>query len=745
LTPEGLPRVEEVVPTAGRRGRTRSAWGEAASASLERLVVEALPKLGPLLSRWGWAASPDELTAVARGVVRDHSYNYGLAAAQVWGEEYWSERGGRGRLQALAEGDWAGLKAAGSLGAFAKVVQGRHRGDRLSAERVDRVCLPLLAARAGRFQPLDDVDWGRFAQDVDILRRFGEDGVEVLVDDEFVPSATAGRISASYAAAPAAVEAHIHKAHLAGVGILLPDRAVRDVGNLNVMNVGLAPKRGKTSGRLTTDASSNAARVGPFLNSEGATARAREAWGAIEHPSLADVIRLVLRAEAQWGRREVVVWKTDLRGAFTLLKFRPSDAALMAARLREGLLFIFVSGNFGWGGMPFAFQVVTRAVLVCVRAVIAGWAVMYCDDLVGVGSRDAWRADREAAVGVFCDLLGSESEAKDKRESSEDGPRRVVVVLGWAIDLESWTVDVSGPNRAKALWVFWAFDPDEPLAIHVWEAVCSLASRYAMVYRELGVLVGDLYGALAGWRGNRHYRARLPEAARVALSLWRARITAAELATSRGDPSGRPLDSFRLRPPEAVLEFDGCLSGVGLRVFGVRPVGEVVLAAVGVRATYDLGADADGSQFQNAMELAAAACALLVTGALGLRGLTVHFRGDSVSALQWLACRNSSFKSARARGAAALVVQAASEFGFVFDESGTHLASADNHVCDDLSRGRVPRADAGLVQWGAVDGVLGGALALCDPRTQHSTEESVLGLWESARLLVARAAAGDQL
>jgi hypothetical protein len=52
----------------------------------------------------------------------------------------------------------------------------------------------------------------------------------------------------------------------------------------------------------------------------------------------------------------------DLKGAYTLLSFRPEDVGLFRMLLTGDLVYLQIAGIFGWTGTPAAFQVVTRAI-----------------------------------------------------------------------------------------------------------------------------------------------------------------------------------------------------------------------------------------------------------------------------------------------------------------------------------------------------------------------------------------------
>jgi hypothetical protein len=61
-------------------------------------------------------------------------------------------------------------------------------------------------------------------------------------------------------------------------------------------------------------------------------------------------------------QQDLRLWKMDLKGAYTLLSFRPSDAGLFAMLLTDDLVYFQLARIFGWGSKPAAFQVVTRAI-----------------------------------------------------------------------------------------------------------------------------------------------------------------------------------------------------------------------------------------------------------------------------------------------------------------------------------------------------------------------------------------------
>jgi hypothetical protein len=263
----------------------------------------------------------------------------------------------------------------------------------------------------------------------------------------------------------------------------------------------------------------------------------------------------------------------------------------------------------------------------------------------------------------------------------------------------------------------------------------SIAQRYSKVYRELGVLMGDLYSArpIFEQRSRAH---RLPNRARTAVLLWRAYLVRTELRLRDGHFTGRSIDSFRLRQYLAVVEFDGCPRGVGFRLFSKTSEGERLVEEWGSGAPFDLGND---PQFQNTMEAAAAIVGITRALQLWGPGIAVHLRGDSETALTWLSKDMANFQSYRARGAAMLLVSLRESYGLYVDRSPTWIRGEENVRADALSRGYPLHLMDGVPLTTAGPGsTVWEALSLCDPLQRMDTALSVCEHWESVRIWAGR-------
>ena len=120
----------------------------------------------------------------------------------------------------------------------------------------------------------------------------------------------------------------------------------------------------------------------------------------------------------------------DLRGAYTLLSFDPRDAHLFGMELSDDLLIFFLCGEFGWSCTPFAFQVISRALLFELRSLFVGMILLYVNDLMGV----CWKKDLQSELSkarLMCtSLLGPTAVSYAKTQSGRHRHNRLSDRLG---------------------------------------------------------------------------------------------------------------------------------------------------------------------------------------------------------------------------------------------------------------------------------------------------------------------------
>jgi hypothetical protein len=162
---------------------------------------------------------------------------------------------------------------------------------------------------------------------------------------------------------------------------------------------------------------------GTRLNTDETAKAASDYYGAIRHPTIEDIAKMVhnfwtaaQRKNPRLRQQDLRIWKMDLRGAYTLLSFRPGDAGLFVTLLTDDLVYLQPVGVFGWDGTPAAFQVVTRAISWELRHALKSHTLMYVDDVIGVCFVDDVVTDLAMTRDICTSLLGTGSVADDKTE-----------------------------------------------------------------------------------------------------------------------------------------------------------------------------------------------------------------------------------------------------------------------------------------------------------------------------------------
>ena len=81
---------------------------------------------------------------------------------------------------------------------------------------------------------------------------------------------------------------------------------------------------------------------GCALNTPETAAAAAEYYGEIVHPTIDDIAKMIMSfwkksLEEEPGMRwsSLRIWKMDLKGAYTLISFRPEDVGLFAMQLQN--------------------------------------------------------------------------------------------------------------------------------------------------------------------------------------------------------------------------------------------------------------------------------------------------------------------------------------------------------------------------------------------------------------------------
>ena len=491
-----------------------------------------------------------------------------------------------------------------------------------------------------------------------------------------------------------------------------------------------AAKAATEAGRVLMDPTHTKVKGGSSMNGPEVKEKCKSLLGPIGHPDIWMLIIMIMtffsRAkkkdpEVKW--EDLRLWKMDLRAAFTLLSVAPKNTPLFTMNLTGGLVILVLCGLFGWTGTPFAFQVVTRAILYELLAVTLGALLMYVDDIMGVCFEKDLAAEQHSAFDLCTRLLGPRAIAEDKTESG-----RKLVWIGYLVDLDKQLVNLSPRNFRKCFYSFFTVvvDGSAKVPVKTLERLASLAERYSDLYPHMRPFQRALYECHKAQRGlSEHISVDMeahPEAVR-SIRMWRVMLCAAALNEDRFAMS---FQSFMPKSAEYVVEFDGCLSGVGILAY-VRRDGTEVLVGGGAMDLRPLGFGTDSS-FQNLGEFFGPVLAPVMLRRLGLgqagAPCVVHFRGDSITGLTWAETRR--FKGTNVSNAA--IVFTAMVVGKVVEVEGTtHIPADENKRADGLSRDRT-MAQLGLGDLPFIDLNLDDTAVeirrLCDPALDTNTDES---------------------
>jgi hypothetical protein len=247
----------------------------------------------------------------------------------------------------------------------------------------------------------------------------------------------------------------------------------------------------------------------------------------------------------------------QILGAFTLLWFRPKKVQYLAFPLTGELVAIHLAGMFGWVGMPFVFQVLTRLLIALISMVILGVCMMYVDDVMSVSPIKEREADMDKTDTVITQLLGPLAVAKSKDEFG-----RQLDFIGWHIDLDGRCVTLARHNLLKTIYVFFSFHDDSPVKLSHIEAMASLASWCSQLCRPMRPYTKALYEAQKLYT-TRHTLRHLPALAKVDVCVLRAYLVLSRFKPAR---IHKPIMSFEPRQPRGIVGFDASLQNVSVGV-----------------------------------------------------------------------------------------------------------------------------------------------------------------------------------
>ena len=565
-------------------------------------------------------------------------------------------------------------------------------------------------------------------------------GMKVHLPDGFTPNGKEkpSPLRTTYVEVHSAVNRMLGDVIKQRLAFILPLAVARQyVPHLHLCKAHWTRKKGKASGRPLGDLTFV---DGTPLNTPDTAAAAADYYGPVLHPTIEEIADMINRfwakaIKANPARRwcEMRLWKMDLRGAYTLLSFRPADVGLFAMLLTEDLVYFQMAGIFGWAGTPAAFQVVTRAILWELQHRLESDTVMYVDDIIGIGFEDDIESDLAITKRVCTGLLGPTAVADEKTEIG-----RRIEIIGYIIDLDAKRVMIARKNFLTTLHGFASVQLEEKMDLRTAQRLASWSSRYGKICRVMRPFCGALNRMTAG-RTQPHALFSLSAEARVAIQCWKAMLF---LVRHDETQFTRHLESFSQPAATIVAEFDSSLSGAGLLWYARSEGTEAVRGVCAVDLTFlDFGVD---SSYQNLAEFLGAILAVVGYIQLGHKGQTLALRGDSITALTWAITERTRGCNVTNASMVWTLLCLAAEVDIT---EMIHISGKENHRCDALSRLRetgqsvtAKAAEIGVARAQVIeaqdDHKIMALLRQCDPRIKHNSDDEFLEFWCRTRAIV---------
>jgi len=633
--------------------------GRAGEASLSSEDAHAMRELGIFVKAKGIikllrrlypevAVQPEQVQKLLWEAYKAADKDYGEEEAKGWAEGFTFPPD-------VGERDARGVDEAGGLENYVRLRQAEivARHGRMDVQRVVEV--------AGE-------------QDPDFERALAlVEGVPIFTSAEFTPNGRSPPLRKRYQRMHTVVNRLVYDLYTRGLVIILPTEKALAIPGVHFSMAHWTTKVGTPKGRFLGDV--GALETGTPLNCEEVKLQFDEVMGKIEHPTLVMICEKIVEAAEKWGWDELVLFKMDLRSAFSLLFIRPEDVHLLALALTDGWTMMHIAGFFGYTGLPACFAVVSRILARAIGLLIIGFVLVYVDDLLFVTALAHLFRDMQVARQVCTRLLG-----RDAVEDAKTHSGRSLDMIGWHFDLDLRVVSISRRNFLKALLAFVNINVERATVGEMLK-VASYASRYSTIIRSLKPFTSDLFSAIGGWTNKKHVL-ELSEDTRRAILVWRVNLVLLEMDRA---VFARPIASVPPRPVAWLLEYDASLEGLGMiwsKVGGDGGQQVVWAMSLGLPFAFE-----SQSAFQNTAEFLAVVVGLAVLAAKGVDSEGVSIRGDSRSSLKWAATQR--FRQGPSRKAAMAFVSLGTRFGLTVEET-EWIKGSVNVQCDRMSRGCDP-------------------------------------------------------
>jgi len=258
-------------------------------------------------------------------------------------------------------------------------------------------------------------------------------------------------------------------------GIILPINKLTEefLNNLHFKDSHWTPK--EIDGRILVDDTNGI--LGSILNTQEVKLKGIDRYGKCNLPQMNDIFNQWVEYCISNNTRlsECSLWKEDIDGGFPQLFIDPEDVNLMATKIDEDYIFVYLHCSMGYTNIPMAFCCLSNAVNRAVLNSIKGVCKVYVDDFIGLAKDDVVIEDHNMAKTVIRNCINDHCLNETKRVD----PVKVGEVLGWSINLIEETFCPSEKSRNKLLISFFFVDYNKSLSCKVYQLLASLAERYS--------------------------------------------------------------------------------------------------------------------------------------------------------------------------------------------------------------------------------------------------------------------------
>ena len=546
-------------------------------------------------------------------------------------------------------------------------------------------------------------------RDFNILCEFAVNGITPPVSSNFRPqSKNIPPLRDRYILLQHPINRLLYKQYTDGTMILLSLQDAQTIPGIHFSPQHHADSKGKPEGRVIGDLSGQHDPLytplnGSALDKDALRAAINLQWGEIKHPTVDQLVLMVLTSADLYGWDNITLWKKDLKGAFNLLNYNPDYCQLFAFPLIDDIVVIHLAGLFGWIGMPHAFQVLTRTLHALCKHIISGLCYWYVDDLMAVSRATLYMNDSSIVDTKVQQLLGDGSIAAAKSQVD-----RCLEFLGWTFNLDTRTITLCERNMNKFVHALFSFNPTEKISISHIQRLASLMSRTSILSRHMRPYTHTLHVITSGYT-QPHAKIHLSDLAQSDVMMWRAFVL---LLIAQPERLSRTMESFRPQIAIYCIKYDASLTGLGVGIYHL-PTNELITYAA-MTLPFEV---TNESKRQNTMEFVAVVLGLLLAWRASLKNFAYNLHGDSISSLAW--AQADRVNSTLARPANIIFTTISVHLNATVAET-VHIPGTLNIIFDGLSRGLTSRElglDESKLYPVSNDAAIHDFIMMCDPST----------------------------